>query len=636
MESYLSKIISSIPASQRESLRKILNEEIGAGEVLDLEKLIAEANRLGLTVDGSNPRPLLASQPRTRVFTSRQLNQFIRFSRQDLLTVFNEIDNISFVTEALDRLNINDSKKIDKQIRALENELTVQEILLDEPLSLYLESAYSSFSSSSDYSSNVLKERPGLYRDPRSGKNFLGNETLAISVDKEGLTLPVELNNALNIFSVNISEGFNSDVSDFALAKQNSFILSSTPENNLDSIRRKDSKLWCNLIYLAENTQRTSPPVSVVTELIFNLGGPVDLNNIKLSPLAGLPLNIQSISYLSLDNTLRVITDSDFTVNDDISFSFDRITAQKIYIKFSQTNYFHYQGVVRELEYSDIYGALPANVLTLEENVDIYGLSNISAMPNIEEHSLNGWIFPICLDLVQFNLSKFKERGIFLSKEMSVNVPAGKVLLDSTYQLTTNAGGDPLDSIEYYVNKYDYSVSGGLVSSWTYPILPVSDSSVVHESLVLNNAGITGLRFYPDTGVSIRIYKNFAELTIGSGFDISVDGATYDDTLAPSVIPSGPPYKYFIRISDRDPLSSYTASYTPLTEELSSKNPLYMDNVSVGVLQADNSINFIYPSSLRDRVDNSKMILTIILRSLDFNQGFRNSPIIFDYTLHVG
>jgi hypothetical protein len=178
-----------------------------------------------------------------------------------------------------------------------------------------------------------------------------------------------------------------------------------------------------------------------------------------------------------------------------------------------------------------------------------------------------------------------------------------------------------LTDVEFLMKKKNYASDGSLLDIETIPILAYGSSSIkerlflseLHLDLVANDAG--QLRFYPDFSQSFGVYRDGTTLlTVGSDYEISIDGGTtFETSLSPVATPDDPK-RCIVRISGPQVGSIYTVSYTPLvsTSEVGGEVWLNADHT---VRLGRNQIYVFERDRPIDTVTQCEIGLQIVLRA---------------------
>jgi hypothetical protein len=631
MNSYLDKFLSTIPVSQREALRSISASKSVSGEVTSIEQLLQGLNSLAITsLDSVNPRPLSSNLSLGSKVGSAQLNTLFTFISHDLNTIFNELESLSSFFEQLDRLSSIDVSLTEKQLRELDSTLSLVEVLEENSTDGYLAAQFNTFDSNKSSALSINDPfAANVYIDPRTNRQL--QDLLLLDIAREGLTLPVEVARPQKVRNVFVSAGANTTESDIRFKVIGDDLRIGDEAKNLLS---KDNSFWAHFCYLGKTQFRSSAPDSTRAEIIIDLGGATTVNHLFISPIASTPLALESISYEGADSSIYLISDVDILLNSDTTITFSTVVASKLLIQLRQDNY---ERISTEFRTADgPYISIPEQLQEIAGGTGVLAFKEVSGSSKIDSNRLDGWLYIFALDAVRVGKATFKDKGIFVSQELAIKEPLYKVAVKTTSANTTSKLDNVADVFEYWIYKADMA-DGVAINTTLLPILPLGQQSIVHESLAITSSSISELRFFPDITQAITVYRDFTPLTVDLDFKISVDGGVhYEGSTSYSQSPVGPPYKYRISILSPQSDSVYTVSYIPKELELSPGFPIYLDQLSTATLGQDNSITFIYPTSLKNRIESSRVYLICLIRSLNHDSYFRETPILFDYTLLVG
>lgn len=175
---------------------------------------------------------------------------------------------------------------------------------------------------------------------------------------------------------------------------------------------------------------------------------------------------------------------------------------------------------------------------------------------------------------------EFVPNGVFVPEPFEMAKAPSVLALYTDVDYPANEDTD----VEFLLRKENYDASGLLLDVETIPMLPYGDSSV-DERLFLTEqhdatSGIndTGyLRFYPNFSETFSVARNGTALTIGTDYEISVDGGTtFETSLPPTATPSDPA-KCLVKIIGPQSGIFYTVSYTPLVSTTSAGGEVWLN-----------------------------------------------------------
>jgi len=631
MQFYIDSFVSGLPAAQQTALRSLVTKKSNSQSGLSNVSVISELTRLtsSLTSRGKIYSLIDSIKSRRSGDTSMSFNDLLDALSEDLGIVFSELDSIGSTFEAMDRLTARTQDSIERSLAELDNVLTAIESIDEQPEYRFRIASLNTFNTPGAGAIKLTHPLASfVYKDPRTNRVYDARDQLTINWSAEGATLPIKLSNPRTIRNVYISESLSTTESDLNIEPIRTE-LNATPTNSIENITKVDNKIWAKFTYLSKERQGIPPKAKA--ELVLDLGGLVSINSVEISPAASAPLVIESISYMSGDGNLYTILDTEITVNATAAISFARVLASKVYLQLRQDNYLSIEKQISSTTGST-YIALPTELAGLSSTVGALSVKTISGTPLTATYRLDGWLYTFAIDRIAIGLANFAEVGIHASEPIELDFVPDMLGLTSNFTNSTDFSGNEADALEHYLYIFEYADS--LLHTTAIPIIPIAQRQVVHENVLPNSSGIATLRFYPDRTESLTIYKNFVPLiNVTSGdlvtyYTVSNDALlTERDTFPPVTTPAGMKRTLTLSIKNPEPSAIYTASYTP---ETGVADIMYLDREQRAAIRANNIVSYTKASELATK---SKLVLVSILRSTNFDANFRESGILFDYTV---
>jgi len=638
MNFYINKLLSAIPASQRSAIKALLAYRTGKKPAHTRRELVNMLGQLSINLrEGNSPKPLLESLRMTRDTNSANFNDLIQYTMLDTSIIYDELDNISQIFEGIDRLNAFDFNAIERSLSELDTRITLTQVLDSEIYSQGFTYGILDLFNGSDSASLSLESDVAntLYIDPVTNDMFSPKDIMPVSTSVEGLILPSDSSRTFPIDAAYVSAGFNTTETDYEFtATDNAFV----PSNVVNSLRYDDNSIWSHFVFIERGRTHDSPIDTVKAELILDLGGIATTNTISMSNSSPYSLTIDNILYEAPDSQLYTLVSGPITVNSREGYTahYSTVSASKLYIQMSQEIYTTVKSVVKDTG-NGPYVELPDDLSELGGSIANIAVRQSSGSPERISRRLNGWLYTFAIEQIEISYNRFRERGVYVSKPLTVDGVATHAAIDALVAESESMRENQGDNVEFWLHKFDYSKNNSLLKHIVVPALPARISQITHRALLFNQNGVARFPFVPSD--EMRIYKDFTLLTIGDDYQLSIgNGATgtYNTINPPSGLYSGPPYSVLIMLTDMDPSSIYTISCEIERSNISASVAMYMDRGATAVLGGDSIYSFKYPSGYLDEVDHSDLYLVIIARSLDHDAFYRSSPIIFHYGLYAG
>lgn len=430
-----------------------------------------------------------------------------------------------------------------------------------------------------------------LYVDPRT--NQIIPETLAATIDAgaRALTLPVNLQKTIAF----------TDVSLDTEAVENVLMEREVAGSSLSNLIDQQAGTY----WIAEVI--TTQPSAVGLDLTLKLdpGGYRDFSFLEIQPVSDFPVWIKGLSYETdggqRSSLLQVDQESVLQnpISQPVRLQFPVKRGRYLYVRLAQDSY------------------IPITSSSLSQNSSVSQLmdnpNQVSSLPQLRINDQECCQYTLGLDNILAGSIKYLNTGIFVGAVQRVST-CGLIALDAQAQDLTRQG-----AVEYAIFKRDYDGNGNILRSQTFPILPLEQTIVEQEALILtqsisspiNNVG--NLRFR--AAGAIQVYEEERVLS-GTAFQASPDPSGI--TTQVQIVRAGSQFYY-------------TADYQPL--HLTTTSPLYLNNNQDLWLGGSNAVHC--ATSLGGiSIAASDLALIIILRGNPNN--LPATPRVMGYKLLTG
>lgn len=659
MGTYLTKLKNTITDTQARQITNLLIKQKQSGDIKNLEEFKQRLTDLTnkLLADHITPSLELFLAAENSVITSETFDFMIERIKDDLETSFTESNTLSEVLDAHKNI-INNVllNAIKLGIAELESKISTYEFLASDSNG-FDNGQFNTFKSSQNgRTSRSNKDTNVLFIDPRT-KGLLEDD-VTLDLIAEDILLPLNITNDIIPKSVRQIFDTNNTQSSDNVAFETSDI------NNI--IDGSDGTFWVYSIL-----QKTPSP-SISSKLEFNLGNYFDVNFINIEAATIFPMTLNSIQYNDSNNQIQTLTINDIVFNTPKNFYFNKITTNKIFLNFLQSNALEIQYVNKAVV--DNYDNAVANIDTTidADSISAQVRSLISSskivqsallIPNIQDDStpVRFYDYSIGFDNVKIGYSTFTQNGIFVSNPTIINSLgqlaikakekrpveiSGIVSITTDTYPQTDTGQYFHGSIEYWAIIYNFESNDQLIDINYVPLLPIGVNKIYHEGLVLSNTinsnipNVGILMFYTkhfdNTDISnIKVYRN------GTLLINNIDWLIEDSLTNDIISPSGKPNTVAIRILHPTLTDFYTVTYSPLLSNTRS-HPVDTTNIS---LSDSNSlikiIDLVGDGSIRNGLDNilyissqknsgkitaySNVYLSIVIRRNSINENLSAS-----------
>lgn len=662
---YLNNFRSGLKSAQSKQILALLTREKAQGNITSLEEFKARLAQLTAQLTSTTIAPTLQLYLAELgdVIDSDSFNFMLQRIEDDLQSGFTEANTIDEVLIAHETI-IDDVviKTLELAINDLESRIESLEFISNSPGG-FSNVSFNTFRVTQNNKSSI--DEGIVFIDPKtqiqSGPgseafiDFIGEKLLL----KNSLATEARINSIRQIFD---AEAIQSELN--------------VEFNNSDLHNISDSTVgtfWIQSILLSQSTGETG----VFTKLELDLGSVQSLNYLQVEPVSLYPIELYRISYIDENNQSIIILEDPIEINTTNKFYFNKISARKIHLTFRNKNYSLVQFEQKPDSPLVAFTRDPLNsqqlISSVQENLlDLISSPRVRQVLGINESEVGAthsfFEYLIGFDNIRLGLIQFDETSIWVSKTQTVD-KLGQVALrvvekrpvnnSGVIEYTTNTQPSSLSTIfhgalEYYLIKRDFNKTNTAISTLILPILPVNQSVVRHEQLILNQKSspslttedIGTLQFFTSQEITdIHVYRNNTELPPTDLVVINPleeDGWLKNTTNSIDNPGQASRMKYCIQIQRPSPVDIYTVSYTP---DLSTSNTIPQDlNTSPAFivdlagnldswLGKQNTIYF-QATKKGEEISYSLINLVVIMHRTSSNATL--SPVLEEYLLSWG
>lgn len=588
---YINKYSSLVPAIQGNKIIQRIENRRKNGEIesdaeyqLELQKELSKLSTLEFS-------PLFKYEPiQPTVSSSQHFNAMMEMIEDDLDVLFAEINNIFTSIKAHD--NLFKDKMLDElyyTLVELENQEKILSIVNDVSNS-FDDISMNSFNGETHTLNRNNKYANEIFYDTRKDKKI--EEEMMAFIDQEEEIISLPLGDQTDIYFVNAAIR----TADTTVSEKNIQLI----DSNINSIIEENSSdNWAYNILVKDQIEGGAK-----LSLELDFGDKREISFLRIHPISDFPMFLERIRYVNINNEIVDLPDTSLfnqVLDTPIRLSFPDIIAKKIILDLSQTSsvLFDYDESINQMTFEDLrrsstsnydVGILSRNIQETIQNPDVLEVTPITESTVKKYDSYNQYIF--AFKNVSAGLSSYKDNAYFITKEYK-REQVGLIGLDSdnfipkVYNKEIGANVD-MASFEYTIIKKDYNGNGELISSSSFPILPINSSGILNERLFFSRKMPSQkLRFIAHrtdgSAEHIKIYRNNVLLTRGIDWRFlyrqdPADNA--DDTIAP-----GREYTEIEILHSNDVIRTgiYTADYTPRyieepNTDIYQNNILYLPN----------------------------------------------------------
>lgn len=666
---YLDKFRSTVPTTQGNNILKILQKKREDGEFRTVDELKDKLKELTTELLETKIRPTFSLWKAVgrEDISSETFNDMISHLEYDFTTIFGEIDNLYEILDVHSTL-IKDValQQIERGINRLEAEVSMYEFL-NRTYHGFDSGLYETFrdvsGSTTTRSDNISKF---VFNDKRTEK-VIGPE-YNCKIDPKGERLILGSS----------SGGYIQARSAVHLASSNSLrseVEASFKDSSISNIIDGQKQTYWAIPILLSYT----PQNGVSSEIEIELYSSQDVNFIEIEPASPYPLVLEEISWINSSRQEETIDIDEVLVNKEcVRVDFDRISTDRLILKFRQENYEEIQFLSNST--SSLFGDavlgkkyLPVDLQSLDEFWksfsssfivdDVLGIQKKTTIP------VRYYQYVVALDNVRVGYSNYNSVGIYVSnrKEVSelrnIGLKVDEVrpiqtrdssstsVVSFSYPDSSSTEDDKLHHgcVEYWTTVDFLDGQGLSLKTHTVPVFPLDATRVFHEKMkftkkigatsLLNDAG--ELMFYTDdSSTDVVVYRNGVELIYGDDWSFVSSGST--SGLTNETAGNGRRMKRGIQISARtNALDNYTVSYSPFVGTTISHNPSSTELLKVVDLTGDLSIRMLSnnllcvdPPRVSSLCRKAVVYLTIIMNRNSHNSSL--TPAVEEFFLAIG
>jgi len=437
-------------------------------------------------------------------------------------------------------------------------------------------------------------------------------------------------------------------------------VLNVSPDDNvpIKAIDGSDDSAWRHSILLSEH------PDLCRLKLNLSFVGAQRVNTLIINPLADIPMEVVGVSYTDsggAENIIDVgssqIDSSTLSSNSGLLGSSDEsrakwilsntkivipigdVVANKITVTFQQSTageakFYYFDEDAGSWKYNPELEDLLRSVMTVTTGSSSYDVPvQLGFLPPDDEGLRLGNFVEYVFGLKEVSVStrEFENNGLFVPEPFSLSYAPSTLALYTDIDFPV---GDST-SVEFTVRKENYNSDGALIDVETFPFLPYGSSSVDEKLFLLqrytssiNDTAV--LRFYPDFSESFTVYRDGEEISLGTDYQISVNGGTGFESVIPPGSTAIEPNECLIKILSPSTSAIFRIEYSPKVSGSTAGSEVWVNStrtVRLGRYQTY-VFNNERPS---ETVSSCKIGLQIITRSNTLNT--RVSPYLREIVL---
>lgn len=562
---------SSIQNVQRKKILQDLEKLRSGGVFNKTGDYNIELNRRLLKINGDN-LPLFRSVeiPRTSLTNEKTFNSLIMDLEIDVLTAYEELNNLTEVINLQNQINKSDIVKIEKLVTKLKNKMLTYKII----------------SSNTDGFHSIYYNN---FSEKKQNENF---NNIEIDINSQSIKLESKYESRYNLTSIDKTKYPNEDI-----------YTKDTPGMDVVNLINKSTKPWAELFLLPQSNSININGINtkgVLAVLRFKFLVPSKINRISFTPYSLYNINIPYIGYSKNSSSEYSHEDYFILSKDDISFSynnkvkadiinFDPILASVIDIPIVQE---HYETNIYYMNQSDYFDRSKwKDLLSNEINTTF---SEINIKKDYYSKDLTE-----ALDRIQDRLKKYdyvtqEDRIYEMSQEIVPGYNDFTTFLKNNYNIDIT--GKPLDKEFTRISLNEYIL--GLRNIEFTSVQFYNEGEYWSEEIDSNNGHITSIALevneeipegcsiehYIYTGYSgllpilpsnvtvvknERIYPNFETLSYNTRFGNPNQIKSLNFYVNGVSLNKGVLHKEDIIKDDSgeyDPNTIYTLDYVPLQE----------------------------------------------------------------------
>lgn len=457
------------------------------------------------------------------ISSSEHINYMFDLARDDLSSLFTELNNIFVIIKAHD--GIFKDKFLDEMhftLKELENKAENLAIIND-PTNMFDNVFVNTFSGENFSLERTSPEAKRLLFDKRKAIDITDQSLGYINNKEEILSLPLLSEQGVPFIRADIIK------SDTTVSEVNV----SSEDSDIDYLLDEDiSSSW---IYNILSLKPLKTGAELVLEL--DLGDKQEINYLVVHPIADFPMFLDTIEYQDINNNIQTLPDTTYfnkVIDKPVRITFPDIIAKKITIKLLQfsSGLFDYDRnrpryVFDDLKRNPELKERGPSLLTdgIKESIQDPDLLGVIPLESKNEESFQTYYqYVFGFKFISAGLSTYRDNGYFISRGYSkeslglIGFEADAVI--PTYFNEEVAEDQDIGSLEFDLTKKDYDGLGNPVGVLEFPVLPIGVSEVKNERLFFTEIQpVVSLRFLAhdsnNKGSDIVLYRNGLELIRG-------------------------------------------------------------------------------------------------------------------------
>ncbi len=667
--SYLERFRSAVPTSQGNKILKTLRKKLESGAIRSIDEYRKRLQRLTTLLLENRIKPSLQiwKALENEDIYAECFNDMLQHTEDDLATAFEEANNIEEVLTAHNNLIKQVAlKMVRRGTTKLSNQIRAYEFLRRTKYG-FDDVLLNTFDESLPRPSDAVGDISYfLNRDPRSNEVLDKSHYASVDLIGESLIGGIRDLRKAAFQSAELRGNIDSTTTEIDASFAHSKL-----SNMLDE---QQGTYWAIPIL-----RRQPAPNGVTVELQFQLTVPQQLNYLELEPASDSAMQLDALYYLDTSNTLQEVELEEIVIAGPISISFAPIHARALIVRLKQENYTEiqfkktdkdsafYQAVNKE-KWLDGTSEEARTYLstTLTSSFILEDAFGLGTEETAEE--VRYWQYIIGIDNIRAGHRTYWDTSYFISECKTIAYPGlvGFIGLERRPRLDTTTGvvdlplfRYPIESItedsyvyygnlEYWVIARFYDSNKKIISTDTFPILPIGASRIYHERLILTHQ-IGTSKLCNDSGALLHyteaqpgdvwIYQNYKRLTYGTDWTFVASGHASNLTVETSN--TGRRMQRGVQLLITPSTTDlFTVSYTPVvstTQALPYSTTLMKSIDLVGdehVRVARNNFITIDSEHLSQKVTSADFYLLIILRQNSSAISF--SPLLEEFAFTFG
>lgn len=657
---YLEKFAQKIDKRQVDQVLQKLNKQRQAGSIRTVDEFLSRLQGLirDLTSKDLSPTLNIFKAVEGEVIDSETYNDMLDRITDDFRSSFEEANNIDEVRKSHQALMRDIAFK---NIRRAIDDLEAKVDLYDKKWNKYGAVSKSISSTFKEVGENRtrrnIRQSGTIFSDIRLGEIVEKDSDIEESGDR--LTLGIATNEEYEVKKIR-------QIFDSSFPQSN--LIVQLPHTNIKNIiDRQQYTYWIQSL-LFESIQSYAK-----VKLELTLSTEKDINYIEIEPVTDKGIILEKIEYEDDVFSIQTLDESDTMFTSPVRINFSRIPTKKLFLTFRNEN-----GIPIDFSYKENdlslfnqtigQSALGESTDISKVNVDFENILSSATTKNIigivpsTESTFSGYSYIFGIDNIRTGLTVYEPQSIYVSAPVKINKKVGQIFLEAneTRPKSDTPQGVPentsitydgsdsdfyFSSIEYLIIKRDFDISGNILQTSRYPIIPSNKERIHHErlflteksSLTLLNKDIGRTLLFTDKSAGdVKVYRN------GSLLTYNVDWA--DVTSVSDKTPgAGDSMAFKVKIINPLIGDIYTVSYSPMSSTTRGIPKLLSAFSGSGVdivdMKGDLSVRYVPGNTVLfletdKNVSYSSIFLCIIMR----NNSSRNalSAAVEDFELFIG